>query len=118
MEFNAESSEPIDRKRYFQMGEVTEILGVKAHKIRYWDDQFKLLDPDSTPGGNRQFDRRDLRILRAIQYLLEREKYTVEGAREKLESLFTDQPQSDPMDRINGECDRALNDIREFMENI
>lgn len=105
------------RKMFYSVGEVAERLGVEPHRIRYWSDEVDRIDPDKTPGGNRQFRREDLEILETLHELVETEKYTLEGAEKQLEQQDVDQP-DDPVQSIINECDGGLEEINEFVESI
>ncbi len=77
----------IPDKRYFKIGEVAVLLGVKPHIIRYWVDEFPELKPEKTKSGQRLFQRRDLDMLFAIHALVQEQQFTVAGARDRLLAL-------------------------------
>src|SRR5690606_30021622 len=80
---NAESI----KKLYYSISEVSEMLGVKPHVLRYWETQFGALRPKKSRAGNRMYRERDVEILRQIQDLLHVRRYTIAGARRELSRL-------------------------------
>lgn len=79
--------ERIARKEYFSIGEVCELAGLKPHVLRYWETQFKELSPSKNRAGNRVYRAREIRLIELVKHLLYEEKYTIDGARRKLEKL-------------------------------
>ncbi len=78
---------PIARKEYYSIGEVCEITGLKAHVLRYWETQFKQLVPSKNRAGNRAYRRRDIEMVQLVKSLLYEQKYTIEGARQRLDAM-------------------------------
>jgi DNA-binding transcriptional MerR regulator len=84
---------PLPRERriapreYYSISEVCEISGLKPHVLRYWETQFPLLNPSKNRSGNRVYQRKEIRLILLVKQLLYEEKYTVEGAKAKLEQL-------------------------------
>lgn len=76
---------PERTRSYYSIREVSDMLGVKAHVLRYWETQFRGLRPKKGRSGARMYQEKDLDTLRAIQELLYERRYTIEGARKKLE---------------------------------
>ncbi len=76
---------PIPAKRYFTIGEVSELCGVKPHVLRYWESQFRFLNPAKNRSGNRVYARREVELVLLVKHLLYTEKYTIDGARQKIE---------------------------------
>jgi DNA-binding transcriptional MerR regulator len=74
----------IPNKRFFKIGEVSRILDVPAHVLRYWEREFSLLRPRRAPSKQRMYRRKDVEMLLRIKNLLHHEKYTIAGARKKL----------------------------------
>lgn len=100
------------------MGEVADRYDVDPHKIRYWTKQFEQLDPRKSPGGNRQFRENDFEILDQVHRLVEQEKYTIAGAREKMEEDDGGEPASGSAEKIIEECERGLDEINDFVEQL
>jgi DNA-binding transcriptional MerR regulator len=81
------SEEPLVPKEYYSIGEVCELVGLKPHVLRYWESQFPALNPSKNRSGNRVFLRREIKLITLVKHLLYEEKYTIEGARQKLDQL-------------------------------
>lgn len=81
------SDRPIIRKEYYSIGEVCDLVGLKPHVLRYWESQFAPLKPSKNRAGNRVYQRKEIRLIILVRRLLYDEKYTVEGARQKVEEL-------------------------------
>jgi len=77
---------PIPGKRYFTIGEVSELCGVKAHVLRYWEQEFDELAPVKRRGNRRYYQRQDVLTIRQIRSLLYDQGYTIGGAKQKLVS--------------------------------
>ena len=75
---------PIPGKRYFTIGEVSELCAVKPHVLRYWEQEFPQLKPVKRRGNRRYYQRQDVLIIRQIRCLLYSEGFTIGGARQKL----------------------------------
>ena len=79
----------LPNRRYFRIGEVAELVGVKAHVLRYWETEFPELRPKKSPQGQRLYRRRDVEIAAAVCRLLHGERYTIAGARDRLKELLS-----------------------------
>ena len=75
---------PIPGKRYFTIGEVSELCGVKAHVLRYWEQEFDELSPVKRRGNRRYYQRQDVLTIRQIRSLLYDQGYTIGGAKQKI----------------------------------
>ncbi len=75
---------PIPGKRYFTIGEVSELCAVKPHVLRYWEQEFPQLKPVKRRGNRRYYQRQDVLIIRQIRSLLYEEGFTIGGARQRL----------------------------------
>ena len=78
---------PIASKEYYSIGEVCEITDLKPHVLRYWESQFRILNPSKNRAGNRAYRRKDIQLIQLVKHLLYTEKFTIEGARQKLEDI-------------------------------
>ncbi|MCF7987242.1 MAG: MerR family transcriptional regulator [Methylovulum sp.] len=74
----------IPEKRYFTIGEVSELCGVKPHVLRYWEQEFTELSPVKRRGNRRYYQRHDVLMIRQIRALLYEQGYTIGGARAHL----------------------------------
>jgi len=77
-------TEPIAKKAYYSIGEVCDITGLKPHVLRYWESQFEVLNPIKNRAGNRVYRPKDIELVLLVRNLLYEEKYTIEGARQRL----------------------------------
>ncbi|KFI23102.1 MerR family transcriptional regulator [Nitrosococcus oceani] len=77
---------PIPGKRYFTIGEVSELCQVKQHVLRYWEQEFPQLKPVKRRGNRRYYQRQDVIMIRQIRNLLYEQGFTIGGARQKLSS--------------------------------
>ena len=75
----------IPGKRYFTIGEVSELCAVKPHVLRYWEQEFPLLQPVKRRGNRRYYQRHEVELIREIRRLLYLDGYTISGARNRLQ---------------------------------
>ena len=75
---------PIPSKRYFTIGEVSELCEVKPHVLRYWEQEFPSLSPLKRRGNRRYYQRQDVLLIRQIRSLLYDQGFTIGGARQRL----------------------------------
>jgi DNA-binding transcriptional MerR regulator len=78
---------PIPAKRYFTIGEVSELCGVKPHVLRYWEQEFTQLKPVKRRGNRRYYQHHEVLLIRRIRTLLYEEGFTISGARNRLSEL-------------------------------
>ena len=81
---NNDELPPIPGKRYFTIGEVSDLCAVKPHVLRYWEQEFPQLKPLKRRGNRRYYQRQDVLIIRQIRSLLYDEGFTIGGARQRL----------------------------------
>jgi DNA-binding transcriptional MerR regulator len=79
-------SPEIPDKLYFKIGEVSELLGVEPYVLRYWESEFPVLSPKKSGTGHRLYRRKDVELLLHIKHLLYEKRFTIEGARQLLQS--------------------------------
>src|SRR3989338_9143122 len=77
---------PIPAKRYFTIGEVSELCWVKAHVLRYWEQEFTQLKPVKRSGNRRYYQHHEVLLIRRIRELLYEQGFTISGARNRLEN--------------------------------
>jgi DNA-binding transcriptional MerR regulator len=77
------ATEPV--QEFFSIGEVCELTDLKPHVLRYWESQFRFLSPAKNRSGNRVYQRREVELILLVKHLLYTEKYTIEGARQKVD---------------------------------
>jgi DNA-binding transcriptional MerR regulator len=75
--------EPV--QEFFSIGDVCELTDLKPHVLRYWESQFRFLNPAKNRSGNRVYARREIELVLLVKHLLYTEKYTIDGARQKLD---------------------------------
>ena len=74
----------IPDKLFFKIGEVAELADVEQHVLRYWEDEFEMLQPNKNRSGQRLYEKKDVELILEIQKLLYIDKYTIAGAKKKL----------------------------------
>ena len=77
---------PIPAKRYFTIGEVSDLCAVKPHELRYWEQEFTQHKPDKRRGNRRYYQHHEVLLIRRIRDLLYEQGFTINGARHRLES--------------------------------
>ncbi len=77
---------PIPAKRYFTIGEVSELCGVKPHVLRYWEQEFSQLKPVKRRGNRRYYQHHEVVLIRRIRQLLYEDGFTISGARNRLDA--------------------------------
>jgi len=80
---------PIPAKRYFTIGEVSELCGVKPHVLRYWEQEFTQLKPMKRRGNRRYYQHHEVLLVRRIRELLYEQGFTISGARNRLGEMQT-----------------------------
>lgn len=78
---------PIPAKRYFTIGEVSELCGVKPHVLRYWEQEFTQLRPLKRGGNRRYYQHHEVLLIRRIRELLYQDGFTISGARNRLDDV-------------------------------
>jgi DNA-binding transcriptional MerR regulator len=81
---------PIPAKRYFTIGEVSELCGVKPHVLRYWEQEFTQLKPVKRRGNRRYYQHHEVLLIRRIRDLLYDQGFTISGARNRLDEIVTE----------------------------
>jgi DNA-binding transcriptional MerR regulator len=72
-------------REFFSIGDVCELTELKPHVLRYWESQFRFLHPAKNRSGNRVYQRREVELIMLVKQLLYVEKYTIDGARQRVE---------------------------------
>jgi DNA-binding transcriptional MerR regulator len=101
---------PIPGKRYFTIGEVSDLCDVKPHVLRYWEQEFPQLKPVKRRGNRRYYQRQDVVMIRQIRSLLYEQGYTIGGARLRL----SDADENKPAD----ENKKLIRELREDLERV
>ena len=100
----------IPGKRYFTIGEVSDLCGVKPHVLRYWEQEFPSLKPVKRRGNRRYYQRHDVILIRQIRSLLYEQGYTIGGARLKLAGSSTKQD--------NNQSQQLVHQMRVELEDL
>jgi DNA-binding transcriptional MerR regulator len=102
---------------YYSISEVSDMIGVKAHVLRYWETQFKMLRPKKGRGGARMYRKRDVEILFEVKQLLYDHRFTIAGARRK---LLDDRQNREQIELTFARTDREemLRALRRDMEGL
>ncbi len=79
------ASDPV--QEFFSIGEVCDLTDLKPHVLRYWESQFRFLSPAKNRSGNRVYQRKEVELIQLVKHLLYVEKYTIEGARRRLDDM-------------------------------
>jgi len=101
---------PIPGKRYFTIGEVSDLCDVKPHVLRYWEQEFPQLKPVKRRGNRRYYQRQDVVMIRQIRSLLYEQGYTIGGARLRLSDTDDNKPASDNK--------KIIRELREDLEQV
>ncbi len=107
---------PIPGKRYFTIGEVSELCAVKTHVLRYWEQEFPSLKPMKRRGNRRYYQHEEVLLVRQIRALLYEQGYTISGARQKLEEASLVEAEQSPLLLVGEEVD--LTPLVEELEKI
>ena len=104
---------PIPAKRYFTIGEVSELCGVKPHVLRYWEQEFTQLKPVKRRGNRRYYQHHEVLLIRRIRELLYDQGFTISGARNRLDELVAEPTKSPRVSRTPN-----LANVRREIENV
>src|SRR5688500_3690940 len=99
---------PIPAKRYFTIGEVSELCGVKPHVLRYWEQEFTQLKPVKRRGNRRYYQHHEVLLIRRIRELLYEEGFTISGARNRLDSARADNARVEAEEKSDPSLPREL----------
>lgn len=93
---------PIPAKRYFTIGEVSDLCGVKPHVLRYWEQEFTQLKPVKRRGNRRYYQHHEVLLIRRIRELLYEQGFTISGARNRLDEQGNVDSQLKSTKKVNG----------------
>jgi len=110
----------IPAKRYFTIGEVSDLCGVKAHVLRYWEQEFTQLKPVKRGGNRRYYQHHEVLLIRRIRQLLYEEGFTISGARGRLDNVIgqrveCSQPQLLQPSASSSELRREIREILDLL---
>ncbi|MDO8313607.1 MAG: MerR family transcriptional regulator [Sideroxyarcus sp.] len=111
---------PIPAKRYFTIGEVSELCGVKPHVLRYWEQEFTQLKPVKRRGNRRYYQHHEVLLIRRIRDLLYEQGFTISGARNRLDEGASSGQRASATRAEPGKVDMALirNEIKSIIEEL
>ena len=107
-----------ESKLYRSISEVSDMLGVKPHVLRYWETQFSMLRPKKNRAGNRMYRPEELKLLYRIKELLYERRYTIAGARRTLLDERRESPEQVEMGFADAGKKVALHEVKEELERI
>jgi DNA-binding transcriptional MerR regulator len=107
---------PIPAKRYFTIGEVSDLCGVKPHVLRYWEQEFTQLKPVKRRGNRRYYQHHEVLLIRRIRELLYEHGFTISGARNKLDGRLGGAPEAELAEARQNEVN--LTEVRHELEQI
>ena len=108
---------PKVKKLYYSIGEVSELTGLKAYVLRYWETEFSQLKPSKNRAGNRTYRQKDIDLIMHVKNLLYEEKYTIDGARSVLKGS-ANKSSLIKTETINEKQKIIVKKIRENLETI
>jgi len=106
--------ETIVKKAYYSIGEVCDLTSLKPHVLRYWETQFEVLRPTKNRAGNRVYRPKDIELILLVKHLLYKQKYTIEGANQKLLEMRSDGELEDGQQEVL--APEFLSSMREELE--
>mgnify|MGYP001179810299 CR=1 FL=1 len=108
----------IPGKRYFTIGEVSDLCAVKPHVLRYWEQEFPQLRPVKRRGNRRYYRRHEVELIRVIRKLLYLDGYTISGARNRLHKPNSKKNQIDGIEKdVNSEdCTKIIGELQSISE--
>ena len=111
---------PIPAKRYFTIGEVSELCGVKPHVLRYWEQEFTQLKPVKRRGNRRYYQHHEVLLIRRIRELLYEEGFTISGARNRLGNAITGDDRHEMRTARSSAADVAAlkRELRELLDSL
>lgn len=108
----------IPDKLAFKIGEVADLLNVKAYVLRYWETEFEVLKPKKSKHNQRMYERRDVENLLLIKKLLYRDRFSIEGARSALKKLKKDNVRVKQIKTISEHIDEAKDLVMDLLDDI
>ncbi len=118
-----DSLPPIPAKRYFTIGEVSELCGVKPHVLRYWEQEFTQLRPVKRRGNRRYYQHHEVLLIRRIRELLYEQGFTISGARNRLDESLSaasarSTPSTTPAPRAHDMRGANLAAVKQELKNV
>ncbi|MDO8955706.1 MAG: MerR family transcriptional regulator [Deltaproteobacteria bacterium] len=108
----------IPEKLYYKIGEVSQITGVESYVLRYWESEFKIVTPGRTHSKQRLYRRKDLELILEIKKLLYEEKFTIAGAKKKLQKMKAGRDKQLELEFPEKKYHDALLHVRRDLEDL
>ena len=109
------------KKLYYSIGQVSDMTGLKQYVLRYWETEFSFLNPSKNSAGNRTYKDRDIQLIREIQNLLYKRKFTIKGAKQYLKDKYNNKSSIDNIvsiiDKSKTDNDLLLN-LKKGLQDI
>lgn len=102
-------------KLYFKIGEVAEISGLPSYVLRFWESEFSKINPKRTPAGQRLYRKSNIELILKIKHLLYEKKFTIQGAKEYLNSKYREKKGNLSTDVVD-EIRSGLEQIRDLLD--
>ncbi len=118
IEENELMSTPVPDKLYYKIGEVSEITGIEPYVLRYWESEFKIMSPSRSRSRQRLYRKRDLELIMEIKRLLYDERFTIEGAKKRLQRAGRGRNKQLELGLQEPSYKEALTQIKEELEQI
>ncbi len=106
----------IPTKRYFTIGEVSELCAVKPHVLRYWEQEFPQLKPAKRRGNRRYYQKHDVTLIRKIRTLLYEHGFTIGGARQRLGTQVVEDKKSESVQKVLAEIRTELEQVLTLLD--
>ena len=113
---SSENLPTIPGKRYFTIGEVSELCSVKPHVLRYWEQEFPQLKPVKRRGNRRYYQRGDVETIRQIRSLLYDQGYTIGGARQRMEE--GPGPEEEVAEEVSSVLKQTITDLEALLDTL
>ncbi len=104
------------KRLYYSISEVSRITGLRPYVLRYWETEFSELNPAKNRAGNRTYRKSDIKTVFLIKRLLYQEKYTIEGARQKLKQFRTGKAAQMELSLTDKQCQKLLIELKNGLQ--
>jgi len=108
----------IPDRLYFKIGAVSRIADIKPYILRYWESEFDIIKPQKTNTNQRVYTRKDVELILEIKRLIQKEKFTLEGAKKRIGAICREKNRQLAMDFPNREYKKALKQIKDDLSSI
>jgi DNA-binding transcriptional MerR regulator len=108
----------IPEKLYYKIGEVSQLTGIEPYVLRYWESEFRIINPMRTGSKQRLYRKRDLELILEIKKLLYQERFTIAGAKKKIREMKASREKQLPLELSDKRYRNALLGIKKELEEI